>query len=104
MLDGPAPERGGAAGGVDQGHHDAQQDEEHEDARVPAVGDGADEAVLDHDVHGGDGMEAADKERADQNADEEGRIGLLGDEGQNNGHNGGHKGPEGTSHVYFPPE
>ena len=46
-------------------------------------------------------MEAADKERADQNADEEGRIGFLGDEGQDNGHNGGHKGPESTSHVFF---
>ena len=101
MLDGPAAERGGAAGGVDERHHDAEQDEEHENARVPAVGNGADEAVGDHGVEGVDEIEAAHEQRADHNADEQRRIGLLGDEGEDDRHDGRYQGPESSSHTVF---
>ena len=105
MLHRPAPKGRGAAGGVDEGHHDAQQHEKDENARVPAVSDGADEAVLDHGVHGGHQVKAAHEERAHQNADKQGGIGLLGDQGQDNGHNGRHKRPEGSvhTHTWYPP-
>ena len=50
MLCSPAAKRGGAAGGVDECDHDAQQNEEHEDTCVPAVRDGTDESVVEHGV------------------------------------------------------
>ena len=104
MLDSPAAERGGAAGSVDERDHDAQQNEEHEYTCVPAVRDGADEAVVEHGVERVNGVEAADEKRADNNADKQRRISLLGDKGQNNGHNGRHECPESTVHQFFPPK
>ena len=81
MLRSPAAERGGAAYGVDERDHDAQQNEEHEDTCVAAVRKGGNKAVIDHSVERADKIEAADKKRADNNADKQRRISLLGDKG-----------------------
>ena len=94
---GPAAEGGGPAGGVDQGHDNAQQHQKQEDARV--AGDGVHKALVDHGVQGGDGGEVALEQRAHQHADEQGGVGLLGDEGQDDGHHRRHQGHEGAVHV-----
>ena len=93
----PAAEGGGTAGGVDQGHDDAQEYQEQEDSGVAL--DGGDQTVVDDGIQGGDGGEVALEQGAYQDADEQGRVGLLGDEGQDNGHDGGHQAPEGRVHV-----
>ena len=49
----PAAKGGGAAGGVDERHDDAQQHKEKEDAGV--VGDGGNKAVVEGDVKRADG-------------------------------------------------
>ena len=93
----PAAEGGGAAGGVDQGHDDAQEHQEEEDAGV--VRDGGHEAVVDDHVQRGHGGELAGEKGAHQHADEEGAVGFLGDEGQGDGDDGGDQGPEGAVHA-----
>ena len=50
MFHGPAAERGRASCCIHQGHHDAKQNQEHENTCVPAVRDGADKAVVDHGI------------------------------------------------------
>ena len=86
-----------AAGGVDQGHDDAQQHQEEEDAGVAL--NGGDKALGEHGVQGLHGGEAALEQGAHQHADEQGGVGLLGDEGQDDGHHRGHQGPEGCIHA-----
>ena len=93
----PAAESRGAAGGVDEGHHDAQQHQEQEDAG--AVGNGGHKAVVDDGVQRGHRGKVALEQGANQNADKQGREGLLGDQGQNNGHHRGDQGPEGAVHT-----
>ena len=88
---------GGAAGGVDQGHDDAQEHQEEEDAGV--VRDGGHEAVVDDHVQRGHGGELAGEKGAHQHADEEGAVGFLGEEGQGDGDDGGDQGPEGAVHA-----
>ena len=73
------------------------QRQEQEDSGVAL--DGGDQTVVDDGIQGGDGGEVALEQGAYQDADEQGRVGLLGDEGQDNGHDGGHQAPEGRVHV-----
>ena len=94
MLFRPAAKGGGAAGGIDQGHNGAQDHQEQEDARI--VGDGGDKAVVDNGVHSLDKGKAAVEQGSHQNADEQGGVGLLGDEGQADGDDGRQEGPKGV--------
>ena len=93
----PAAEGGGTAGGVHQSYDDAQEDQEEEDAGIAL--NGGDQAVVDDGIQDSHWGEVALEQGAYQDADEQGRVGLLGDEGQDNGHDGGHQAPEGRVHV-----
>ena len=97
-LLGPAAEGLGAAALVHQVHHDAQGDQEHDDAHVAAVSQHGDDTVIGtHQGHDGvPGSELGVQQRADQAAQEQGRIHFLADQGQHDGHDGGQQGPEGT--------
>ena len=100
---GPAAERGGAAGGVDERDHHAEDHKEEEDAGV--VGDGGGQTVVDDGVERADGAEVRGEQGADDDADEEGDlllpleeggVGLLRQQGKADGDNRGNEGPEGV--------
>ena len=93
---GPAAESGAAARAVDERHDDAQQDKEEEDAGV--IADRGDQTVVDDRVERGDEVEIRDEQRPEQHARKEREIGLLDEQGQNDGDDGGHKGPKATVH------
>ena len=97
----PAAESSGAAGGVDQGNDDAQDNQEQEDTGV--IRNGGDEAVVEGGIQGGDGCKVGAEQSAHQHADEQGGVSLLGNEGQNDGQDGGHQRPESTVHFDVPP-
>ena len=91
---GPAAERGGAAGGVDERDHHAEDHKEEEDAGV--VGDGGGQTVVDDGVERADGAEVGGEQGADDDADEEGGVGLLRQQGKADGDDRGNEGPEGV--------
>ena len=97
-LLGPAAEGLGAAALVHQVHHDAQGDQEHDNTHVAAVSQHGDDTVIGtHQGHDGiPGSELGVQQRADQAAQEQGRIHFLADQGQHDGHDGGQQGPEGA--------
>ena len=85
---GPVTEGSGAAGLVHQGHHDAQDNQEHQDARVPGVGNLIDHAAVFIEEHGHDGqlgVEVGVQQAAHQDAYEQRAVDLLGDQGQDDG-------------------
>ena len=91
----PCAEGTGAARLVDEGDHHAQQDEEDEDARVPGVGGGGDEAVADDGGEGTHGVKVGSQQSTCQHAHEQGGEDLLGDQGQHDGDDGGQEGQVG---------
>ena len=97
-LLGPAAEGLGAAALVHQVHHDAQGDQEDDDAHVAAVCQHGDDTVVSanqgHD--GVPGSELGVQQRANQAAQEQRGIHFLADQGQHDGHDGGQQGPEGA--------
>ena len=97
VLGSPAAKGGRTAGGVHQGHDDAQQHQEQEDAGI--VGNGCHQAVIDDHVQCADGGEILGEQSAHGDADEQGTVGLFGDEGQGDGDDGGNQGPEGAVHA-----
>ena len=99
---GPASEGRAAAGLVDHGHQDAQDDQEAQVAGQIRNGHG--QAVHDDHVQGADQVEACGEESADQNAGEQGGVDLLGDERQHDGQQRGNQSPKGTVHNGLPPE
>ena len=90
----PAAVSSGAAGLVDQADHHAQDNQEDQDTDVPGVGQ-----LDDHDVEGvGDhtpDVEVGVQQSTGQDADEQGGVDLLGDQGQADGDDGGQQGPDG---------
>ena len=94
---GPAAEGLGAAALVHQIHHDAQHDQEDDDAHVVAVGQDGDDAVVGADQlnDGLPGMELRVEQGAHKAAKEQGGINLLADQRQRDGHDGGEQRPEG---------
>ena len=91
VLVGPLSEGRRRAGLVDEGGHDPQHHQEDEDARP--VGDGGQEALVDHGVEGLHQVEIAAQEAAHEDADEEGGVDLLGDQRQSNGDHRGENRP-----------
>ena len=83
ILFGPAPERGGASGGVHECHDDAQQDEEDKDSGVGLHG--RHEAVFDNRIKGSDGVEVAGEERPHDDTDKQRPVGLLGNQREKDG-------------------
>ena len=81
VLGGPAAEGGGAAGLVHQADHSAQDDQEDQDAHIVAVRQHRDDPVLEHMEHGSLELEAGIEQAAGQDADEQGGVDLLGDQG-----------------------
>ena len=95
----PAPERGRAAGGINQRDDYSQQHEEKKDARV--VGDRGDEPVIERDIERPHGGKVGAEHRADDNADEQRGVCLLDDECQHYCHERRHKCPESSVHRYL---
>ena len=60
--------------------NDSQGHEEDEDAGADLHG--GDDACLDNDIDGVDGLEVCDKQASEEDADEEGGVDLLRDEGE----------------------
>ena len=95
MLLSPAAKSSGTAGSVDQGHHDAQQNQEDQNTCVPAVAHIGDQAVVYNSVECADHIKVSVQQSAGQNADEQGAVNLLGDQSQHDGDDGrrqSHKG------------
>ena len=92
----PPAEGRGAAGLVHQADHGAQNHQENQDTHVVAVGEHADDAVLEHmqdrSLKGEVGVEQA----AYHNADEQRGIDLLGQQSQADGD---HRGEQGQGRV-----
>ena len=86
VLLGPAAEGGGAARLVHQAHQGAQDDQEDEDAHVVAVGQLGHDAPAEHVVDGPLEAEVGEQQAAHHDADEQGGVHLLGDQGQADGH------------------
>ena len=95
VLGSPLAEGRRAACLVHQGHHGAQDDQEHQNAHVVAVRQNSDDAAGEHVVHGAFKGEPGVQHRAHHNADEQRGIHLFGDEGQADGHHRRQQGPEG---------
>ena len=93
MSLGPTAEGGGAAGLVHQGNHGTQNDQEHDNAHVPRVGDGGHDAVVEHVQHSIFEIKIGIHQAAGQNADEQGGVDFLGDQGQYDGDDRGQQGP-----------
>ena len=111
MLGRPGTESRRATRLVDERDHDAEHHEKDEDARVPRVTYGVEEAdrhgVLslanlanDDVVDGVDRIEARKQQRTYDNANEKRRIGFLGDERQDNGDDGRYERPEGSNKLH----
>ena len=82
----PAAKGSRAARGVHKRDNDAEQDKEEENTCV--VGNCGDEAVVDNRVKRGDGGKVCCKQRADDNANKQRAVGLLADEGKDDGDDG----------------
>ena len=111
VLGRPGAESRRAARFVDERNHDAEHHEEDEDTRVPRVTYGVEEAdrhgvlpfadLADDDVVDGvNRVEARKQQRAHDNADEQRRIGFLGNERQYDGDDGRHERPEGSDKLH----
>ena len=83
----------GAAGPDHQGHHGAQDDQEHQDTHV-AAGIGA--QVADKELERVDGIAVDLQEAANQDTQEQRRVDFLGDQRQADGHDGRQQGRDGT--------
>ena len=97
MLLRPAAKGGGTARPVYQGYHYPKNYQKQENTR--SVCDGAYDAVIYHGVKAQNGVEIGVKQAAQDDANEEGGVYLLGYEGQNNGYDRGHQSPEGKGHA-----
>ena len=95
VLGGPAAEGGGPAGLVHQADHSAQDDQEDQDAHIVAVRQHRDNTVLEYMEHGSLKLEAGIEQAAGQDADEQGGVNLLGDQGQTDGDHRGQQGKGG---------
>ena len=93
VLHGPVAVGLGAAGPDHQGYHGAQNHQEDQDAGVAAD---VVAQVGDQGGNGGHGVELHLDEVANQNAEEQGGVDLLGDQRQTDGHDGGNQGPDGA--------
>ena len=96
VLLGPAAESGGAARLVHQAHHGAQDDQEDQDAHVVAVRQDGDDAVAEHVDEGALKGKVGVEQAAHQDADEQGGVDLLGDQGQGDGDDRGQQGEGGV--------
>ena len=98
---GPLAEGGGPAGCVHQGHHDTQDDQENQDAYVPAVRQDRDHAVLedvgDRPLKGEPGVEEA----AHNDPDKEGTVDFLGDQRQQDGDHRRNQSPKCCVHFHY---
>ena len=98
---GPAAKRGRTAGPVHQDDHDAEDDEEDENADVIGIGQGGAHHAVDEDMlQGTNQIEVGKEQTADKNADEEGGIDLLRDECQRDGDDRRQKGEDGCIEVH----
>ena len=97
-LGGPASEGLRSAALVHQIHHDAQRHQKDDDAHVAAVGQhGDDTVVCAHQRHNGVPWgKLGVQQSAHQTPQKQGRVDLLADQGQHDGHDGRQQGPEGT--------
>ena len=77
---------------VDERDHHAEDHEEEEDAGV--IGDGGGQTVVDDGVERADGAEVRGEQGADDDADEEGGVGLLRQQGKADGDDRGNEGPD----------
>jgi len=80
---GPAAKGSRATCCVDQRDNNAQQHEEQKNARIG--GNRGNQAIIQDGVECCDGCEAAGKQAADENADEQRAVGFLCDERQHDG-------------------
>jgi len=89
-LGGPASEGLRAAALVHQIHHDAQRHQKDDDAHVAAVGQHGDDAVVcAHQRHNGVPWgKLGVQQSAHQTSQKQGRVDLLTDQGQHDGHDG----------------
>ena len=99
VLLGPPAEGGGGAGLVHEAHHGAQDDQEDEDAHVVGVGQGGDDASAEHVVKRPLKGQVGVQQAAHQDADEQGGVHLLGDQGQGDGDDRGQQGQGGVVEV-----
>ena len=99
VLLGPAAKGGGAAGLVHHADHGTQNDQEDQDAHVIAVGQGGHDAVLKDVEQRPLELEVGIEQAAHQNADEQGGIDLLGQQGQGDGDHRGQQGEGGVVKV-----
>ena len=84
----PLTKGSGAADQIHQGDHDAQNDQEYEDADIPAVSQLVDHAAVLVEQHGVEHelqIAVGIQQCASDDADKQGRIDLLGDECQCDG-------------------
>ncbi len=86
---GPAAECGGTTGLVDKSDHDAENNEEYEDAR--STGNGGDEAFLYYGIHGSDDIELVIEQCAGQNTYKQRTVNFLGDQCQHDGDKRGYQ-------------
>ena len=95
----PAAEGGGTAGLVHQAHHNAQDDQEDQNANVVAVGEGGHNSVVEgvenRALKGEVGVEKA----AHQDSDKQGGVDLLGNQSQCNGDDRGQQGHRGIEEI-----
>ena len=83
----------GAAGADHQGHHGAQNHQEDQDTGVAAD---VVAQIGDQGGNSGYGVKLHLNQVADQNADEQRGVNLLGDQRQADGHDRGNQGPDGA--------
>ena len=89
-----AAQGGAAARPVHQADQGAQNDKKNQDAQVVAVRKGANHAVLQKDVFKrGDELHPREEAAAEQDADKQGGVDLLGNQGEHDGHDGGKERP-----------
>ena len=114
VLGRPGAERRRSTRLVDERDHDAEHHEEDENTCIPWVADGVEEAdrhgvfslanLTDDDVVDGvDRVEPREQKRTHDDADEQRRVGFLGDKRQDNGDDGRHERPEGSDKLHVLP-